>query len=175
MSRGFLIALIALAVSVALNVFGAATLMTTLIGRDRAEDRVEAQQRPGRTGSPMGLVSRLSPEVQPRVRQALRDAALAARPDFEEARLKRRQAVALAASPTFDPDRLRTLLDQSRAAELRGRQRLEVGAIAVLADLGPADRAIMAEILSRKRGGGSGRGHDQARPDNAEADPARQR
>lgn len=156
MSRGLLIALIALAVSIALNVFGAATLMTTLVGRDRAEDRVEAQQRPGRTGSPMGLVSRLSPAVQPQVREALRAAALAARPDFEESRLKRRQAVALAAAPTFDPERLRTLLDESRAAELRGRQRLEVGAIAALADLGPADRAVLSEILSRKRGGGGG-------------------
>lgn len=160
---------IALAVSVALNLFALAAAGTLAVTRDRVEDRVEAQQRPGRTGSPMGLVGRLSPEVRPQVREALRDAALAARPDFEEARLKRRQAVALAASPTFDPERLRTLLDESRAAELRGRQRLEVGAIAVLADLGPADRAIMAEILSRKRGGGSGKGHDRASSDGAKA------
>ncbi len=150
---------IALAVSVALNLFALAAAGTLAFTRDRIEDRVEAQHRPGRTGSPMGLVGRLSPDVQPRVREALRAAALSARPDFEESRLKRRQAVALAASPTFDAAQLRSLLDESRAAELRGRQRLEVGAIAVLADLNPADRAIMAEILSRKRGGG-GKGHD---------------
>lgn len=152
MSRGLLIALIALAVSVALNIFAAATVTTTLVGCDRVEDRVEAQHRSGRTGSSMGLVSRLSPEAQPRVRETLHAAAFAARPDFEESRSKRREAIELAAAPAFDPARVQGLLNESRAAELRGRQRLEAGAIAALQGLAPADRAILADIL-RKRGG----------------------
>lgn len=148
---------IALAVSVALNLFAVAagtTLAILAINHARVESHVQAQQAPGRTRSPMGLVGRLSPEAQPEVRQTLRAAALSARPDFEEARQKRREAVALARSADFEPARLTALLDQSRAAELRGRQRLEVEAVTLLSGLEPADRAIMAEILARKRGGG---------------------
>ncbi|MDY6922566.1 MAG: periplasmic heavy metal sensor [Pseudomonadota bacterium] len=146
---------IALAASVALNLFALAAGATLVINRERVESRAEAQQTPGRTRSPMGLVGRLSPEVQPAVRQTLRSAALSARPDFEEARGKRREALALARSPEFDPARLIALLDQSRAAELRGRRRLEAEAVTLLADLEPADRVILAEILARKRGGGA--------------------
>lgn len=146
---------IALAASVALNLFAVAAGATLAINQERVKDHAEAQQRPGRTRSPMGLVGRLSPEAQPEVRRALRAAALSARPDFEEAREKRREAVALARSAGFEPGRLTTLLDESRAAELRGRQRLEVEAVTLLSGLEPADRAIMAEILARKRGGGA--------------------
>ncbi len=146
---------IALAASVALNLFAVAAGTTLMINRERVESHAEAQQSPGRTRSPMGLVGRLSPEAQPEVRRALRAAALSARPDFEEAREKRREAVALVRSADFDPARLTALLDQSRAAELRGRQRLEVEAVALLSGLEPADRAIMAEILARRRGGGA--------------------
>jgi len=146
---------IALAASVALNLFAVAAGTTVVINRERVESHAAAQQSPGRTRSPMGLVGRLSPEAQPQVRQSLRAAALSARPDFEEARAKRREAIALARSPDFEPTRLTALLDQSRAAELRGRQRLEAEAVTLLSGLEPADRAVMAEILARKRGGGA--------------------
>lgn len=148
---------IALAVSVALNLFGLAAAGAFAVSRERVEERVEAQQRPTRPGSTMSMIDRLSPEVRTEVRQTLRAAALSARPDFEEAREKRRQAIALAASPTFDAARVTALLDESRAAELRGRQRLEATAVAMLAELEPADRAIMSDILRRKRHGGKDR------------------
>lgn len=151
---------IALAASVALNLFAVAAGATLLIQRERVESHAEAQQTPGRTRSPMGLVDRLSPEAQPGVRQTLRAAALAARPDFDEARSKRREAIAMARSTEFDSARVIALLEQSRAAEMRGRQRLEAEAVTLLSDLEPADRAIMAEILARKRGG---RGTDRDR------------
>lgn len=153
MSRGLLIALVALAVSVALNIFGAATWTTAAIGRDRVESRAEAQARPGRTSSTMTLISRLDPAVQSRVRDTLRAAAMEAKPDFELARERRREAVRLAALPEFDAAEVTALLDQSRAAEIRGRERLEATAVPLLASLSPADRAIMAEILSRRHGG----------------------
>lgn len=154
---------IALAVSVALNLFAVTAGATLAISRERIQDRVEAEKGPGRTRSPMGLVSRLSPEVQEPVRETLRAAALSAKPDFREAREKRRQAIELARQPAFDPAQVTLLLDQSRAAELRGRQRLEVEAVSLLGELTPADRAILAEILARKRG------HDRDRDRRSEA------
>ena len=64
--------------------------------------------------------------------------------------MKRRQATALARSADFDPARAAALLEQSRAAELRGRARLEADAVAVLATLEPDDRAALSEILTRR-------------------------
>lgn len=151
---------IALAVSVALNLFAAAAVTSLFITRAQVEHRVEAQHRPARSGSPMRLIDQLDPDVRERVRDALRASALAARPDFEEARLKRRQAVDMvrAGAGAFDADRTRALLEESRAAELRGRARLEADAVALLATLEPEDRQGMSEILTR-RGRGSRNPH----------------
>lgn len=142
--------LVALGVSVALNLFGAAALVTTLVTKDRVERQVEAEHRPGRERPAMALVRQLSPEVRDRVKTALRASALAARPDFEEARAKRREAVELARAEAYESDRVSILLDQSRAAELRGRQRLEADAVALLGSLTPADRAALSQLLTRK-------------------------
>lgn len=149
---------IALAASVALNLFAVAAGATLLVTRSQVEDRVEAQHRPARTGSPMHLIEQLDPAVRGRVRDTLRASALAARPDFEEARLKRRQAVEMGRSETFDADRARALLEQSRTAELRGRARLETDAVALLATLEPDDRRALSEILTRR---GRAAGRDQ--------------
>ena len=98
----------------------------------------------------MRLVDQLDPEVRDRVRDALRASALEARPDFEEARLKRRQAVEMGRSTTFDAARAEALLAESRTAELRGRARLEADAVALLATLEPDDRRALSEILTRR-------------------------
>ncbi|HEX8660405.1 MAG TPA: periplasmic heavy metal sensor [Brevundimonas sp.] len=140
----------ALAVSVALNLFAIAAGATLFVTRAHVDKRVEAQQTAPRTGSPMLLIGRLDPAVRDRVRDTLRASALEVRPDFEEARQKRREAVAIASSDTFDSARITTLLAQSREAELRGRARLEVDAVAVLATLEPADRKALSEILTRR-------------------------
>ena len=92
----------------------------------------------------------MDPAVRDRVRTAMRASALAAKPDFEAARAARRQAVELAAAPTLDPAAVTAALDASRAAELRGRTRLEADAVALLATLEPADRAAMSQILKRR-------------------------
>ncbi|GAA0648961.1 periplasmic heavy metal sensor [Brevundimonas lenta] len=141
---------IALAASVALNLFAVAAGATLVVGKSRVEHRIESERRSPRDRSPMMVVSRLDPEVRERVRTALKASALAVKPDFEEARQKRRQAVALAGSPEFDPALARALLDQSRAAELRGRARLEGDAVALLATLDADDRAAFSEILTRR-------------------------
>lgn len=147
---------IALAASVALNLFAVAAGATVLIGRAKVEERIEAQQRAPRDRAPaMALVSRLDPEVRARVKATLKASALAARPDFDEARRKRREAVALAASDSLDPVRVRALLEESRTAEIRGRARLEADAVQLLGTLEPADRAVLSEILNRRgRSGG---------------------
>lgn len=139
-----------LVVSVALNLFALAAGATLLVTRAHVEKRVEAQQRPPRTASPMMLIGQLDPAVRDRVRETLRASALEVRPDFEEARQKRRQAVAIASSDAFDSARVTTLLAQSREAELRGRARLEIDAVNVLETLEPADRKALSAILTRR-------------------------
>ncbi|HYC97389.1 periplasmic heavy metal sensor [Brevundimonas sp.] len=141
---------IALAASVALNLFALAAGATLLVGRANVERRIEAQHRAPRDHPFMTLVEGLDPAVRDRVRDTLRASARAARPDFEETRLKRRQATALARSADFDPAEVSALLEQSRAAELRGRARLEEDAVALLGTLEPDDRAALSEILTRR-------------------------
>lgn len=141
---------IALAASVALNLFAVAAGATLLVGRADVERRLEAQHRAPRDRPFISVVEGLDPEVRVRVRETLRDSARAAHPDFEETRTKRRQATALARSPEFDPARVSALLDESRTAELRGRARIEADAVALLATLEPDDRAALTEILTRR-------------------------
>ena len=142
---------IALAASVALNLFAAAAGVTLWVGHADIERRLEAQHRAPRERAFNSLIERLDPAVRDRVRATLRDAARAAHPDFEEARLKRREATALTRSAEFDAARVAALLAESRAAELRGRARLEADAVAVLATLDADDRAVLSEILRRGR------------------------
>lgn len=141
---------IALAVSVALNLFAIAAGTTLYVARHQFEKGVAAQHSPPRTGSPMALIGQLDPAVRDRVRDTLRASAMTARPDFNETRQKRREAVAIARSDTFDSARVTALLAESREAEMRGRARLEADAVAVLATLDPADRKALSEILTRR-------------------------
>lgn len=161
---------LALIGSVALNLFAVAAGATLLVTRAQVEDRVEAQHRPARAGSPMRLVDQLDPAVRERVRDTLRASALAARPDFEEARLKRRQAVEMGRSATFDAIRAEALLEDSRNAESRGRARLEADAVALLATLEPDDRRALSEILTR-RGRAAGRDRGGREPTSSKATP----
>jgi uncharacterized membrane protein len=151
---------IALAASVALNVFALAGGATAWWMVERIERRVEDQRGPPREGSFHDIVGSVDPQVRSRVRDTLRASALAARPDFEAARAARREALALSASPQFDAARVEALLTQSRQAEERGRARLEREAVALLATLQPADRQALSGILKRK-----GRGDRRERPD----------
>lgn len=141
---------IALGLSVALNLFAIVAGATLYVSKAQVERQVEAQGRPAREGSPMRLLDRISAEERPRIRAAVRASALAARPDFELSRDRRREAVALAATEGADPARLDALLTESRAAEQRGRARLERDMVALLSTVRGQDRVVLAEIL-RKR------------------------
>lgn len=139
---------VALAVSVAVNLFAAATGVTLLVQMDRQAGQAAEAARPVRDWPMAAIVRDLDPAVRDRVRASRRQSALAARPDFVEARNKRREAAELAASDTFDRPRVEALLAESRAAELRGRARLEADAITLLESVDPADRRILARILN---------------------------
>jgi len=158
---------IALAVSVALNLFAVAGGVTYVVNRDRIERRIEDQRRPGREGPLAEVLADLDPAVRQRVRTSLRESALAARPDFEAARAARREAIEIAGQPTLDATRVESLLEQSRAAEMRGRTRLENGAVAVLATLTPEERKALAPILQRKGAArrAAAHGPDHRQPD----------
>lgn len=158
---------IALAVSVALNLFAVAGGVTYVVNRDRIERRIEDQRRPGREGPLTEVLADLDPAVRQRVRTALRESALAARPDFEAARAARREAIDVAGQPTLDAARVESLLEQSRAAEMRGRTRLENGAVAVLGTLTPEERKALAPILQRKGAArrAAAHGPDHRQPD----------
>ena len=147
---------IALAVSVALNLFAVAGAGTAWVTRARVDERVEDQRRPGRENSVREIVAGLDPEVRDRVKTALRASALAARPDFEEAREARREAIALTRGAQLDPAAATALLERSRTAEMRGRTRLEQDSVALLATLDADDRQALGVILNR---------HGRGRPD----------
>lgn len=141
--------MIVLAVSLALNLFAAAAAMTAYVNRATVQERIE-QTRPDRVRIPaMEVVETLDESTRDAVRATLREAALAARPDFQEARQARRRAIALAEAETFDATAVSALLEQSRASELRGRARLEGDAVRVLSELNAEERARMSVILMR--------------------------
>ncbi len=159
-NRSLIIALVA---STALNLFAVAAATTLWVTRDKVEHQVAEQRRPGRRVPMMAIIETMEPAVRDRVRQAMRDSALAARPDFEAAREARRDAVEMAESETFDPAAVTALLDRSREAELRGRERLERDMIVLLGSLEPDDRAALAPALARS--GGRERGERGPRSD----------
>lgn len=151
---------IALAASVALNLFALGAGATMLVNRERAE-AVAAEGRRTAGGNGRGeslgvLIERLDEGQQDRVREQLRSAARAAKPEFEAARQARRDAIAAASAETYDAEAIAALLETSRAAEMRGRERLESNAIAVLGDLSIEDRRTLSQILTRHRGGRGG-------------------
>ncbi len=142
---------IALAASVVLNVFllaGAATFFAT----DRAAEKATEEVRTPRLSVPaVELIQTRSPEVAEQVLADLRAVAMTARDDFHEARLTRREAIDITASDEFDAATVAALLERSRASEIRGRGRLESGAVEVLSKLQAEDRKALAPLLSRKR------------------------
>lgn len=151
---------VALAVSVGVNLFAATAAYSVLSRQNHGEHRQsdgDGQQRP----SSRALIGALSADQRQPVRQALRAAAERARPEFQASREAKRQAIVAASADPMDRARVAALLDQSRAAEVRGREMLESDAIAILATLSPADRAVFAQMLNG-RGRGGGRDRDQA-------------
>ncbi|QYF86163.1 periplasmic heavy metal sensor [Brevundimonas sp. PAMC22021] len=141
---------IALAASVALNLFAVAGGVTAWIAQDRAVKHAEAQGRPGREDRLGTLLQPLPQPARERIRTELRASALTARPDFDAARAARRQAIERASAEPFNPAEVQALMEQARLAEMRGRARLESGAVTIMTGLSPAERRALAPILARR-------------------------
>lgn len=151
---------IALAASVALNLFAVAAGVTVMVSHARIESRVASQHRG--THVPFRvMMESMDPAVRDRVLHELRATAMASRPDFTESRTARRAAIAAAAAEPFDASEVNALLEQSRAAELRGRSRLEAGAVTVLGTLDVDDRRTLSTILARTSGRSERHGGDR--------------
>lgn len=163
---------IALAVSVALNVFAATAVGAVWVARDKIEHRIAESHKSGRSEPVWDVIERMDPTVRDQVTAQLRAAAMQARPDFEEARAARREAIALTGAETFDPVAVAALLERSRASEARGRSRLEAGAVEVLSQLSPTDRKALAPILSRHKARRDARKPEKAAKPVAPAAPA---
>ncbi|MFC0633411.1 periplasmic heavy metal sensor [Brevundimonas balnearis] len=143
---------ILLAVSLALNAFAVAGGVAAWMQWKEIEARVS--ERLPRRGGPFGpALAQLEPETRERVLASMREAALAARPDFEAARAARREAVALSQAAVFDPAAVAALLEQSRQAEVRGRGRLEGAMLETFETLTPEERAVLSPVLSRRMKG----------------------
>ncbi|MBX9708265.1 MAG: periplasmic heavy metal sensor [Caulobacteraceae bacterium] len=147
---------IALAVSVGINLFAATAAVTALSGQKQIERALQERRTDQSRPSTRELLASLDPEVRRAVRRGLRDAGLAARPDFQAARQARAEAVEAAKAEPFDRARVEALLTESRAAEARGRARLEADALALMETLEPEDRRVVAALLA-----GRGRGVDR--------------
>ena len=156
---------VALAVSVAVNLFAATAAYTALAGQNRIETRLDDRAREDRRPPMRELVQSLEPGSRERVRAAMRQAGLAARPDFQRSRELRRQAIEAAAAEPYDAARVGALLDQSRDAEISGRRTLEAETMEILATLSPVERAAFAQILNHGKGGG---GHGEKREENTQ-------
>ena len=142
---------IALAASVALNIFAVVGGGTAWVLSRKAQEQAAEGRRPGRSEPVWAVVEALPPAVRDQVNGELRASALEARPDFEDARAARREAIAMTASDGFDAVAVAALLERSRASEMRGRARLEAGAVETLGRLSAADRKALAPILSRHK------------------------
>ena len=141
---------IALALSVAVNLFAVAGGVTAWIAQDRAVKQAEAQGRPGREDRLGTLLQPLPQETRERIRADLRASALTARPDFDAARAARRQAIERASAEPFNPAEVQALMEPARLAEMRGRARLERNAVTLMAGLPAAERRALAPILARR-------------------------
>lgn len=140
---------IALAASVALNLFAVAGGGAAWWMWSRVEAKVADQQRPPRTQTMKEIVGAMEPQVSERVLRSLRASAMAARPDFEASRTARREAIEAASAPTLDAAAVIVLLDRARESEMRGRERLEHEAVALFETLDVKDRQALAVIFKR--------------------------
>lgn len=146
---------IALAVSVALNLFAIGLAAGgVIVGAKLADER-----RSPRHVTFVQALQSIEPETRDNVHDSMRALALSARPDFQESREARRQAIALARAETFDRESVDALLARSRAAEMRGRTRMETGTVEILSTLEADDRAQLASMLTRHGRRGASRGH----------------
>jgi uncharacterized membrane protein len=166
----------ALIISLLINAFLAAATaaggvyISTVLG-ERASLR---QQH-----TPLAVIAReLDPSVRAQLKANMRSVALSAAPDFQEAHAARRAAGDLASAPTFDAAAVEAQLAKARAAEDRGRARLEQGFVEFLKAQPQPTRATLAKVLAGRGSfrmgphpGDPGHGHGGPPPPEAGGPP----
>lgn len=161
---------IILAASVAFNIFAVAAGGALWVSNLKVAREVAELSKTGHRKPISDMVGSLGEPQSSRIMETLRSKAIEARPDFEQARSARREAIRLSEGETFRPVEVAALLEQSRAAEMRGRGRLEASAVDVLASLSTADRRKLAPMLSRRvQKGGSPKPETAEAPEDADA------
>lgn len=137
---------IALAVSVAVNIFVAGVVVTGLaVGLRGLPGRPHGERPPV-----ISLIQSLDETDRAEAERALRTSALAARGDFETARRLRAEAIDLAGAETFDRPAVEAALARSREAEAAGRSRLEGTMLDLLQRLDQEDRQRLAPAFARR-------------------------
>ncbi|QLQ12318.1 MAG: periplasmic heavy metal sensor [Brevundimonas sp.] len=161
---------IALAVSVGLNLFGLGAAGAFWLSQSRTDADNHREMPSPRQRGANEIVSELPEAVRVDVRTRLRASALAARPDFEEARSQRRAAVAAAKPKPMTPIRF------APCCRHRDRPNCAPGSTGVRCggasgELSPQDRRTLSRILVRRgRGEGAG-GPRRHRGDGRRAPP----
>jgi uncharacterized membrane protein len=161
---------IAVVVSLVLNLF----LIGAVAGGAVVAWRAMAERSPdrGEAGRALGAAARELPPADRRaLRRSVRDAAFDARTDLRKARDLRGEAVRLASAETFDRQAVEALLAEARAAELRGRVRVEQGVLDALEEMDAGSRETVAPMLARGRVGAAGRNRAPPPPQGEVAGP----
>ncbi|CAN5339043.1 hypothetical protein BH11PSE2_BH11PSE2_06490 [soil metagenome] len=149
---------IALAISLAVNVFGVGALVGAM-GKQATQD---PRRAPPPIGNPlMRAGDQLSPEQQQAFRAMMRARAQTAQPLLREARQDRLDAAKLFGASEFDKTAASAALAKARTADFTARQDLEAAVVDFAATLNVEDRKKLAQGLReppRGPGGMGGRG-----------------
>jgi len=159
----------ALIISLLVNAFLAAAVVGGAIYLVNAmAERANLHQR-----TPLALVARdLDPSTRDALHKSMREVALSAAADFHEAHAARKDAVDQLSAQAVDKVAVEADLAKARAAEERGRSKVEAGFVAFAASQPQPVRAKLAVVLFGRnpmRPNGRGRGeppppHDGALP-----------
>jgi len=145
---------ILLIASLALNLFLVGLLIGVFLNGPR---KLRDERGPPRSQrSFLAAAEQFDPADREAFRALLREQAQQARPRIEIARGARRQAAALMASDTYDPEAVRAALVQARSEEFAVRQSLDRAIVAFSARLDAQERAALGEALRRGRREGRG-------------------
>jgi len=136
---------IALALSLVVNVFVVGAAAGLFFGRTFAP-----HPGPGPRPNPlMAAAERLDPTDRDVFKALMQDEAQRQGPTLLDARMQRRQAVALMRAPDFDRAAVSAALDRARADDGQVREKLENTMLDFAAKLDAPNRAILSEGLGR--------------------------
>jgi uncharacterized membrane protein len=139
---------IAILVSVALNLFLGGALVAGFISLRAGGRMINA--------GALRIAGAELPEDERRpFRRALRDARNAMLPTIAQSRAAKAQAADLLRQPLVDQPAVMAALDRARADDMAVRAAVERRAVAFAATLPPADRAKLADVMTKRAGANS--------------------